>query len=128
MFILFVTLLPKLKAIDGILPQNVAPWANRWQRIEIGIGYPNGKRRVFLTQGLPRLHGGSKEVSYVATHRKLHQAEHETCSSNGEYETCRRARIDDIFNRCASNYGKRAAPQIKWQIVNAQNHVLNTRQ
>ena len=43
----FFSLLPQFATVDDVLPQYVAAWPHRRERIEISERYPNGKSRIF---------------------------------------------------------------------------------
>ena len=55
---------PYLYRVDDVLPQDITAGTYRRQRVEVGIGYPDGKGGVLLAQSLPRLSGGTKVVTY----------------------------------------------------------------
>lgn len=86
----------ELKAIDGVLPDDVAAWAYCCERIDIGARHPDGESGVFLSERLSALHCAAEEASNIAPNRKLHHAYHKAHHGYGgeQREWC--VRIHDV--------------------------------
>ena len=78
-------MLPYLYGVDAVLPKDVAARAYRCQWVQIGVGNPDGKGGVLLSQCLSCLVSATEVVANPTAHGKLHDAEHQ--SQQGYHRT-----------------------------------------
>lgn len=78
-FYLIFSLFPQLIAVDDVLPQYIRPRPHGGQRIQISIGHPDGKYRIFLPQRL-----SATDTVIVVPADSLPQIELDTAG----YQTC----------------------------------------
>ena len=68
-------LLPNFDGVDDVLPENIAAWAYRRKRVQVGIGHPDGEGGVLLTERLSGLLCVVEVMADEAADGELHHAE-----------------------------------------------------
>ena len=121
-------MVPNFQAVDGILPQDVTAGTCYRQGAEVGIGNPHGKGGVLLPQSLTALDDGAEEVSDVAAHGKLRQADEQRHQRNDDEERQGCAAVDDILHSAARYDGQRDAPHVERQVLDSHQPLLHARQ
>lgn len=116
------SLLPQFTTVDGVLPQYVAAWPHRRERIEISERYPNGKSRILLTQRLTTINGRPEPSAYQTAHAILEYTQHQTRRGYRQQKSERGAGMHNVHHRGTRHYRQRASPQIEREVLDTDDH------
>lgn len=118
------SLLPDFNAVDDVLPKDIAARTNGGQRIEIGVGYPNGKGGVLLSECLSGFYGSMEEMTDIATDRELDDTEQESQQGYEEEEAGRGISMTDVHHGHTGHDGKGNGPKVVAQVFHADDPAM----
>ena len=119
---------PKLDRVHKVLPEDVASWTHGGDRIEVGVGNPDGKGGVLLPQCLSGIDGAAITIADELAYGKLQQAKQQRAYGYPSQQCRSGIAMDYVLHRGASDYCQRHAPQVEAKVGYRGDALLQARQ